>query len=124
MKIYTFIDTFCQDIIKKSKEKKSLVDLSGFPCDAVIKSPDGKEIPIVYVDDIPVPVMDVLTMERADFLNTHKLQSAGLVYDNYLMNFVILEGEDALHRIRNAIKEEKEELDKVNMGLLDMMCYD
>lgn len=112
MNIYGFIAEYCQDIIKKVQDSKKLVDLSGFPCDEIIMSKNGRAIPVVYVDGYAVPISDFISMTRSDFLNDYKLPSAAECYDNYMDNFTILEGEAALSSLRMSLQAEVERLNK------------
>ena len=112
MKIFQFIEEYCQDLVKAAREKKALIDLTEFPHDGVEFDIEGNKIPVVYVDGESIPVSDFFTMDKTDFLNTWKLKSAEEMYNNYISALEILEGEDAVNRIRNAILCEKERLAK------------
>ena len=110
MKIFQFIEKYCQDLITEARQKKQLVDLSEFPHDGVETDIEGNRIPVVYVDGESVPVSDFFTIDKNDFVNTWKLKSAAEMYSNYISALEILEGEEAVNRIRNAILCEKERL--------------
>ena len=110
MRIFQFIEKYCQDLVEAAKVKRELIDLEEFPHDAVIEDVEGKRIPVVIVDSESIPVSDCFTMDRKDFLFTWKLPNAGEAYDNYVSALEILEGEDAVSRIRNAILAEQERL--------------
>lgn len=111
MRIYTFIDQYCKDIVERVHKEKQLVDLEVFPYDEIITSGNGKKVPVVYVDGVAIPIRDFFIMTRSDFINDYKLPSAGEAYDNYLDNFTILEGEDVLSQIRISLQEEVNRLD-------------
>lgn len=110
MTIFQFITEYCSDLVEESKQRKSLIDLSEFPHDDVITDSEGAKIPIVLVDGNEIPVSDFLTMDKPDFLNIWKSQGAGEAFDNYVSALEILEGEDVLARVRNAILQERERL--------------
>ena len=110
MRIFQFIEEYCKDLVEKSKQKKSLLDLSEFPHDGFIDDVEGNKIPVVYIDGESVPVSDFFTMDKRDFCHTWKLQSASETYDAYMSVLEISEGEEVVNRIRNAILAEKEKL--------------
>lgn len=112
MKIYEFISKYCQDLVESHNLRKEMFDLTDFVHDDVIIDIEGNKIPIVYVDNEQVPISDILTMTRDDFVKTYKMQSAGTVYDNYIATLEMLEGEDALNAIRNSIRNEKKRLEE------------
>lgn len=112
MKIYDFIAQYCQDIVKDAAEKRKLVDLSEFPYDE-IKMVKGVAVPIVYIDGVEVPIRDFLMLQRRDFIFQYQsLPSAGECYDNYLENFTILEGEQALSNVRLSLMEENNRIEE------------
>lgn len=110
MRIFKFIEQYCQDLVKEARQKKSLVDLTEFPHDGFTEDIEGNKIPVVYIDGESVPVSDFFTMDKSDFLNTWKLNSANEMYDNYMSALEILEGEEVINRVRNAILDEKARL--------------
>lgn len=111
MRIFEFIDKYCQDLIRKRKEQSKLIDLTEFPHDAVIKDNDGEDVPVVYIDSESVPISDILTLDKADFVYAWKLPSAANVYTEYMNLMEILEGEEVLFKVRNAILNAKRELE-------------
>lgn len=110
MRIFEFIDKYCKDLVDEYKKKQQLIDLSEFPHDGVITDIEGKQIPVVFVDNESIPVSDFFTLDKLDFLHTWKTPSAEEAYNNYVSAVEILEGEEALSRVRNAILVEKERL--------------
>lgn len=110
MKIFEFIDKYCSDLVEQSKTEKSLIDFSEFAHDAVITDIEGVQIPVVCVDGLDIPVSDFLSLDKEDFINVWKTPACAEAYDNYISALEILEGEDALSRIRKAIMAEKERL--------------
>lgn len=111
MRIFQFIEDYCKDLVEKHKIKSELVDLSAFPHDGVVTDIEGKEIPVVYVDGESIPVVDFFTMDKKDFLHTWKLPSAEIAFDRYLSAVEILEGSDAINRVRNAMEAERARLE-------------
>ena len=110
MKIFEFIEKYCKDLIEENRIKRELIDLEGFAHDLVITDSEGKKIPVVLIDGREVPVSDFLTLDRSDFLAAWKLPNAAEIFDNYISAIEILEGEDAVYRIRKSIEAEREYL--------------
>ena len=110
MLIFEFISKYCTDLVQEHNTKKELLDLSEFPHDDVITDIEGNQVPIVQVEGENIPVMDFLSMFKEDFMHIWKTPSAEKAYDNYIAALEILEGEDAVFRIRNAILAERERL--------------
>lgn len=110
--IFQFINEYCQDLVEKVKQEKELIDLSEFAHDAIVHDIEGNAIPVVIVDGQDIPVSDFLTLNRKDFLAIWKTESCPEAYDNYVSALEIMEGEEALSRIRNAILMERERLSK------------
>ena len=101
--IFQFITDYCQDLVDNFKKEKELIDLSEFAHDAIITDVEGNRIPVVLVDNQEIPVSDFLTLDRKDFLHQWKTDGCPEAYDNYISALEIMEGEEALSRIRNAI---------------------
>lgn len=112
MKIYEFIDKYCQDLIRKNEVSKALVALDGLPSDGTIEDDEGMTVPVVFVDNESIPVSDFLTMEKVEFLRVWTTAGAEEAFDNYLSALTILEGAEALNKIRNSIFRETERLRK------------
>ncbi len=115
MKIYTFIEQFCSDIIKEVQERKQVIDLTEFPYDEIVTDNEGKKYPAINIDGIMVPLNDLFVMERVDFIREWKLPSAAESYDNYMSNMDVLEGEEAVAKIRLALKAEADRLSSINV---------
>lgn len=110
MRIFEFIDKYCQDLVVSAKQARDLIDLSEFAHDAIVSDAEGNKIPVVCIDGHDIPVSDFLTMDKADFTNVWRSQNCAEAYDNYISALEILEGEEALSRIRKAILAERERL--------------
>lgn len=108
--VFQFIEEYCQDLVKKAKTKSALLDLSEFPHDAFIEDLTGAKIPVIFIDGESVPIHDIFSMSKNDFLHVWKLPSAERDYENYMGLVEVLEGEDAINRIRNSINIEKKRL--------------
>lgn len=112
MRIFEFIDKYCSDLVEAHKRKAKLVDLAEFPHDYTVTDVEGNVIPVINIDGVDVPIHDVFTLDRQDFIAIYKLPTAAEAYDNYVGNLEILEGEEALSRIRNQILAARENLAK------------
>lgn len=119
MKIYEFMAQYCQDIVNDVKTKKTMIDLSEFPYDEIIKDDNGNEVCVIYIDSMPVPIMDVISMSKDDFLNAYKYPHSAECFENYVSNLEILEGTDAINKVRNDILNYKESL-KNDIAVLDL----
>jgi len=112
MRIYAFIEKYCQDIVENQKKLASLIDLSEFPHDDVIDDEEGNKIPVVFVDGNAIPISDFMTLDRDDFLAVYKTQGCPEAFDNYVSALTILEGEEALNKIRSLILQETKRLEE------------
>lgn len=121
MKIFQFMEEYCQDLLQADKERKELLDMTVFPHDGVEQSPDGKDVPVVYVGDLSVPVSEFFTMSRDDFLYTYKDPKAAECYDNYVSALEIIEGEDVINMVRNSILAAKSDIPTLNTGDSDVV---
>lgn len=121
MRIFEFIDKYCKDLIASAREKASLVDLSEFPHDGFEKDIEGKNIPVVYVDDTYIPVSDFITLDKNDFVATHKTPSAAEAFDNYISALEIIEGEEVIAHIRNQIAAERASIEHAAEEFVSMI---
>lgn len=110
MRIFQFIAEYCADIVDSVKKEKALIDFSEFAHDAVITDAEGTKIPVVCVDGHDIPVADFLSLDKKDFASVWKTPACLEAYDNYISALEILEGEEALSRIRKAIAAESKRL--------------
>ena len=119
MNIFQFIAEYCQDLVKDIKKEKEMIDLSTFAHDAIITDSEGNKVPVVIVDTLEIPVSDFLSLDKQDFLAQWKSLNAAEAYDNYISALEILEGAEALTRVRHAILSERarlsEDVDLVTM---------
>lgn len=121
MRIFQFIEEYCQDLLEADRARKELIDMTIFPHDGIEQSPDGKDVPVVYVGDLVVPVSEFFTMSKDDFLYTYKDPQAEECYDNYVSALEIIEGEDVINQVRNSIMAAKEDLPTLNTGNSDVV---
>ena len=111
MKIFAFIEKYCSDLVEAAKVKSDIIDLSNFPHDAEITDDSGAKVQVIFVNKYPIPIMDILSMERNEFSNAYKGIDNLEAYDNYLTNVTMLEGADAVMRVRRAIDAAMHKLD-------------
>lgn len=106
MRIYTFIEEYCGDILEAAKIRRQTIDLTEFPYDELVTDNEGKQYPAINIDGVLVPINDIFTMEKEDFVREWNLPSAGECYTNYMDNMDVLEGEEAVAKIRLALRRE------------------
>lgn len=118
MKMREFIVKYCSDIVSIASQKKSLMDLDGFSYDAIIEDIDGTPIRIIYAGEEEIPIIDILSLERNDFIKLHPSFEAAAAYNNYIDSIIILEGEEALSHIRNEMLRERDRIENFK-GFVD-----
>ncbi len=112
MRIRTFIDEYCSDIVKAAKERKSLLDNDTFTYDAILKDEYGIPYKVVYANNgKEIPLHDILSSTEEDFRKIHPTAPELEAYSNYIAGLIFLEGEEAVYRIRNELLEEKNRLE-------------
>lgn len=110
MHILSFIDKYCKDLVEENAKNKQLFDLSEFYNDGFVTDAEGNQVPIVVVNGVDIPVMDFLSLDKSEFCKAYPLQDAEEAFTNYISNLEIIEGEEAVSKIRMAMKAEKERL--------------
>lgn len=110
MRIFQFIDEYCKDLVEEHNQQKKFIDLSEYIHDDVISDADGNLVPVIYIDGNPVPIKDILSMHKDDFIHAYNYPSSALMYDSYLQNFEIFEGKEVLSMVRDKIKSTIEKL--------------
>lgn len=118
MRIREFIDKYCMDIVKESKQRQSLLDSDDFSYDNIIEDSDGSLIKIVYAGAEEIPIADILTLDKKDFIKIHPSIDASETYDNYVDSIIMLEGEEALSHIRNEMMRERARIENYS-GFVD-----
>lgn len=111
MRIREFTDKHCMDIVKESKQVASYLDSDDFSYDAVIEDIDGTPIKIIYAGPDEIPISDVLTLDKKDFIKIHPTLEASEAYDNYVESIIMLDGEEALSFIRNEVMKERSKIE-------------
>ena len=53
MRILSFIDKYCQDLVEDNKRERKLFDFSEFPNDGTVTDSEGNIIPIVVNFEVP-----------------------------------------------------------------------
>ncbi len=122
MKIYEFIDRYCQDILDEARESEDLYDLDGLPNEGYMTTSEGKRVPFIYIDDTKVPVADIITQVREDFLLQYsKLPSAADRYDQYMEVVELVEGEEVIAHIRNQVRRSIAKIEADVANIIDVV---
>ncbi|MDR1523281.1 MAG: hypothetical protein LBS29_04955 [Endomicrobium sp.] len=108
-----FIQQYCQDIVAVYKKRRELFDDDDFAYDDIIYDEDGIPVKIVYAGKNEIPIQDILGLERLEFQKMYPDLCSLDVYDTYIDSYVFFEGEDALHRVRKLLAQQKEEMDLI-----------
>lgn len=111
MKIFAFIEQYCSDLIEAAKLRSNIIDLSDFPHDDEIIGDDGVKVQVIYVKGEAIPIMDIFHMDREEFARSYPGIDNMEAYDNYVSNVTMLEGMDAIMRVRRAIDAAVTKLD-------------
>lgn len=111
--INTFIEDFCQDIVKDSSVIESLNE-EEFSYDVIREDKDTGQMVKYVVDSTgqEIPILDILEMEKADFKAFYPTEAALEIYDQYIDNFKIDYGEDVLLSLRNNLIAQNERIKK------------
>lgn len=113
MYIQEFIGKYCRDLLQTNKMERSMYDIGDeLEYDHIVYDIDNKPIRVIQIDNLEVPVMDIILMDKESFLHCYKAPHAEVIYDNYLQSLSFLHGEEALAYLRNKIKEETDKLNK------------
>lgn len=110
-----FIRVYCSDIVAEKERQKELFDDEPFPFEDIIYDEDGNPIKIVYGGQTEIPITDILSMPRDEFERVYQNGECLATYDNYVENIVMIEGEEALNKIRNLINAEQEKISSFGM---------
>ena len=111
MLIQEFEKTYCSDIMKDVNKKKSkLIDWTTLPYQEMYENEDGKMIPVVWVDNVPIYNRDFLEMTRDEFVYAHNTPNAGEFFDRYTEDFEFREGTDILTYYQKRAREETQRI--------------
>lgn len=120
MLIQEFARTYCQDLIEKNNSEKKLIDLGEYPYEVLMTDSLGEIVPAIIIDTFEVPIRDILTMEKSDFVKFYTTPTAGQAYDTYLSNLCMLEGDEVIAHIRNQLAAEFKRLSKPTEMWIDV----
>lgn len=111
MKLNEFIELYCKDIIINKKKQADLLDDDDFPYDDIIYDEDENPVKVVYSPAGDIPINDILGLDRSEFAKAYPSHGYLFAYDRYVDSIIILEGEEALLRIRNMMTEQQREIE-------------
>lgn len=111
MKLGQFIDTYCQDLLEQSRQRKLYLGADdGLPCDEIVEDDSGNPMKVVYSPTRRIPIVDILDMDKNDFCKIYSSPGDLETYENYCNSIIIMEGEEALEVIRKTIRSETDRL--------------
>ncbi len=111
MKLGQFIDTYCQDLLEQSRQRKLYLGADdGLPCDEIVEDDSGNPMKVVYSPTRRIPIVDILDMDKNDFCKIYSSPGDLETYENYCNSIIIMEGEEALEAIRKTIRSEMDRL--------------
>lgn len=111
MKLGQFIDTYCQDLLEQSRQRKLYLGADdGLPCDEIVEDDSGNPMKVVYSPTRRIPIVDILDMDKDDFCKIYSSPGDLETYENYCNSIIIMEGEEALEAIRKTIRSEMDRL--------------
>lgn len=112
MYIQEFILKYCQDILEECKAVQCLFDDEGLEYDYTITDINGQSVKVIQVDNLEIPILDIIGMDKPTFLHNYNSPNSESVYDSYLESICFMCGPDALHLLRNKMKRAAEQLEK------------
>lgn len=107
MKIQEFIDIYCPEIRERAQELAKTCDLEEFPNDGVDVDESGEKIPYVLCNGDKIPIADIIANTEEDFARLYPDMECRELYKQYVDALIIMDGEDALNHIRNAMVKEQ-----------------
>lgn len=111
MRIREFVDKFCADLKSLYENTASILDEEyDLPFDDEIEDDSGNSMKVVYAGTLAIPILDIITSDRSDFVKMYPTFEARELYDNYIGALTLLEGEEAVYHIRNAMRLEQERI--------------
>ena len=111
MLIHEFIVEYCQDIVETYTATHSkLLDSFDLPYDDEIEDDSGELMKVVYCGEKAIPINDILSMSKSDFARVYPDFECRDLYDKYIESLIMLEGEDALNRIRSVLDQERQRI--------------
>ncbi len=113
MYIQEFIQKYCRDLLHSNSVEKSMFGFNDdLEYDYIIYDVDGAPVRVIQVDNLEIPITDIIQLEKEDFLKYYSSPHAEEAYDNYLNSIDFLFGEEAVFYLRNQIKQATEKLKK------------
>lgn len=125
MRIREFVDKFCADLKSLYENTASILDEEyDLPFDDEIEDDSGNTLKVVYAGTLAIPILDIITSDRSDFVKMYPTFEARELYDNYIGALTLLEGEEAVYHIRNAMRLEQERISvfKNKNSLASQLC--
>lgn len=111
MKLDEFIAKHCRDIVAEYGSKSSsIMDSFDLPYDDEIEDDSGELMKVIYCGTTYIPIGDILTTTREDFARMYPDFECRELRDKYVDSLIMLEGEDAIKHIRNAMARERERI--------------
>ena len=109
MLIPEFEKLYCSHILKSIKEKTSLFEIHDFPYDEIQQGDDGQHVKVIRTEnDELIPINEILTMDIKEFTKFYKTESAINAYQNYIKQFIIIEGKELMEAIQKEVKQNQE----------------
>ncbi|MCM1440599.1 MAG: hypothetical protein NC131_15590 [Roseburia sp.] len=125
MRIREFVDTYCADLKSLFENTASILDEEyDLPFEDEIEDDAGNTMKVVYAGTTPIPILDIITSDRSDFVKLYPTFEARELYDSYIGALTLLEGEEAVYHIRNAMRMEQERISifKNKNSLAGQLC--
>ena len=112
MRIAEFAKKYCEDILNRAAQTEELFNLDGFSYDDIIIDDDsGMRVKVINTTNYQIPLVDILSLGRVDFARIWPQEECLTAYDNYLSNYILLEGEEALQLIQAEIRRAQSALE-------------
>lgn len=125
MRMREFVEKYCGDLQALYSETANLLEEDyDLPFDAEIEDDSGQKVKVVYAGNTAIPVMDIISTDRSDFIRMYPSFECRELYDQYIDGLIIVEGEEAINRIRNMIRREQDRVDafKQQNSFADALC--
>ena len=125
MRMHEFVEKYCGDIKAIYSNTVDLLEEDyDLPFDAEIEDDSGQKVKVVFAGDTAVPVLDIVSTDRSDFIRMYPDFECRELYDQYIDGLVLLEGEEEVNRIRNMMKREQDRVDafKQHNSFTEALC--
>lgn len=125
MRMKEFVDKYCADIKALYSDTRSLLKEDyDLPFDDEIEDDSGQMVKVVYAGTTAIPILDIITCEKSEFARLYPDFECRELYEQYISGLIMLDGEEAVHRIRNSIQRERDKIDvfKHKNSLADQLC--